>query len=131
MNENQRSLINYRIDRSREVLKDAHTLADAGGWNSCVNRLYYSCFYAITALLLSKGLASSKYTGVRSLFNKHIVKSEVVPKSLGNLYNGLFESRHQSDYVDLRSFQAEEVIPMIKQTDEFVQFIIDLISNSK
>lgn len=58
MNENGRALINYRIERALEVLKDARTLANAGGWNSCINRLYYSCFYAITALLLRKGLSS-------------------------------------------------------------------------
>jgi uncharacterized protein len=44
-------LITYRIERARETLTDARLLADAGRWNSCINRLYYASFYIVNALL--------------------------------------------------------------------------------
>jgi len=40
------NLIQYRQDRAIEVFEDAKILADAKRWKSCVNRLYYACFYA-------------------------------------------------------------------------------------
>lgn len=67
-------LVKYRLDRADEALEEAVLLADNAKWNTCVNRLYYSCFYAVSALLAKDDLSSSKHTGVRSLFNLHYVK---------------------------------------------------------
>jgi len=65
-----KNLVMYRMTRADETLEDARILAKAGRWNACVNRLYYACFYAISALLVRDGLSSSKHAGVRSLFNR-------------------------------------------------------------
>jgi uncharacterized protein (UPF0332 family) len=43
--------IDYRIASAKETLKAARLLADNLHWNSVINRLYYVCFYAISALL--------------------------------------------------------------------------------
>ena len=66
-----RALVSYRKARANETMEDARILANAGRWNACVNRLYYSCFYGVSALFVRHGLSSSKHTGVRSLFNRH------------------------------------------------------------
>ena len=68
--EEREALIRYRLERARETLAEAATLAHASHWNGCVNRLYYACFYAVTALLLRKGLGSSKHSGTLGLFNR-------------------------------------------------------------
>ena len=85
-------------------LEDAHILANAGRWNACVNRLYYACFYVISALLVRRGLSSSKHAGVRSLFNKQYVKTGKIPKDLARIYNDLFERRQEGDYIDFVRF---------------------------
>jgi uncharacterized protein (UPF0332 family) len=95
-----KDLVLYRMARAEETLEDARILAHAGRWNACVNRLYYSCFYAVSALLVRHGLSSSKHTGVRSLFNRHYVKTDKIPKSLARIYNDLFERRQEGDYGD-------------------------------
>jgi uncharacterized protein (UPF0332 family) len=64
-------VVQYRLRRSRETLQDARILAHASRWNPCVNRLYYACFYAVSALLIQHGLSSSKHAGIRGLFNRH------------------------------------------------------------
>ena len=44
----KQSLIQYRLDQAREVLKDAHALYDIERTPiSIVNRAYYSMFYAV------------------------------------------------------------------------------------
>ena len=93
MSEPLEALIRYRLERAQESLADARLLADAESWNTCVNRLYYSYFYAVSALLARDGLASPRHTGVRSLFNQHYVRTGVVPRELARLYNDLFERR--------------------------------------
>ena len=121
----------YRLERAQETLEDARILANSERWNACVNRLYYACFYAVSALLIKEGYSSSKHTGVRSLFNLHFVKTGVVPKELARIYNDLFERRQESDYTDFITFKESQVQPLIPQAEEFVERISILIHENK
>lgn len=75
MTELSGDLVKYRLEKARETLEDARVLANASRWNPCMNRLYYACFYAVSALLIQDGLSSSKHMGVRSFFNRYYVKT--------------------------------------------------------
>ena len=114
------ALVAYRLERAEEALEEAAVLAEMGHWNTCVNRLYYACFYAVSAALLARGLASPKHTGVRGLFNRELVRPGHVVEHNGALFNTLFESRQESDYEDLVRFSAEEVRPWLAQARDFV-----------
>ncbi|MFH0812683.1 MAG: HEPN domain-containing protein [Pseudomonadota bacterium] len=119
-------LIEYRLNRAKEVLKEAEVMAEMNHWETCINRLYYACFYAVSAVLLKHGLASSKHTGVRGLFNTHFIVTGIIPKDYGRLYNLLFKYRQQSDYEDF--FTIDEAI--VKQWIEEAKAFVDLISES-
>ncbi len=111
------------MTRANETLEDARILDNAGRWNACVNRLYYACFYAVSALLVYQGLSSSKHTGVRSLFNRHYVKTGKVPKDLARIYNDLFERRQEGDYIDFVRFQESQVLPWISKAEQLVEYV--------
>jgi uncharacterized protein (UPF0332 family) len=113
--------------RAYETLQDARVLADKQRWNACVNRLYYACFYAVSALLAQDDLSSSRHTGVRSLFNRQYVKTGKVPKQMARVYNDLFERRQESDYIDFVSFQEAQVLPWIPKARELVDYIAGLV----
>jgi uncharacterized protein (UPF0332 family) len=119
----QAEIVRYRVERAQDSLREARLLADGGLWSACVNRLYYACFYAVSALLLSRGLSSSKHTGVRSLFNSNFVKTEEVSRELGAVYNDLFENRQKSDYMDFVRFDEDQVRPWIVDAQLFVATI--------
>ncbi len=127
MTESNGELVSYRLQRARETLADARILADAGRWNPCVNRLYYACFYAVSALLIQEGLSSTKHTGLRSLFNRHFVKTNKVPKDKARIFNDLFERRQEGDYVDFVSFEESQVLPWLPEAEAFVQNLANLI----
>jgi uncharacterized protein (UPF0332 family) len=127
MIESNGELVSYRLQRARETLADAHILADAGRWNPCVNRLYYACFYTVSALLIREGLSSTKHAGLRSLFNRHFVKTNKVPKDKARIFNDLFERRQEGDYVDFVSFEESQVLPWLPEAEAFVQNLADLI----
>jgi uncharacterized protein (UPF0332 family) len=127
--ESHRDLVLYRLQRARQTLEDARILANASRWNPCVNRLYYACFYAVSALLLQNGLSSSKHTGVRSLFNRHYVRTGKVPKELAPIYNDLFERRHEGDYMDFVDFEEAQVRPWIGRAEQFIDHIASLIAS--
>lgn len=127
MTEALNKLVEYRLKRSAETLEEAKILADASHRNACVNRLYYTCFYAVSALLLVDDLSSSKHTGIRSLFNKHYVKNRKVSKELAQIYNDLFERRREGDYVDFFEFEQSQVNAWIPQVKKFLESIKNLM----
>lgn len=103
------TLIRYRIERSKEMLKDAETLLAGGSLISAVNRMYYCMFYAVVALLKTGNMSSSKHSGVRAMFNQHFVKTGIVPKEIGKFYEKIFNERQEGDYIDYSEFTTDQV----------------------
>ncbi|MCK4920674.1 MAG: HEPN domain-containing protein [Bacteroidales bacterium] len=60
---NQDDYIKYRFHRSEEAFEEALILADKKRWNTVINRLYYSCFYAVIALLLKNNIETQTHDG--------------------------------------------------------------------
>ncbi len=49
MNKNHHDdLIRYRFERAKEAYDEAILMKREKHWNTCANRLYYACFYAVT-----------------------------------------------------------------------------------
>lgn len=123
MTEEKKSLILYRLDRAREALEEASLLLEGGHSNTFVNRLYYACFYAVSALLLTRDLSSAKHSGVRSLFHQNFVKPAILSIELGQIYDKLFRNRQKGDYADLVRFNADEVSCWHDEARRFVDVI--------
>ncbi len=117
----------YRISRSKETFEEALIMQREEHWNACMNRLYYAAFYAVSALLIRHDMSSGKHTGVKSLFNQHFVKTGKISKDDGRLYNFLFESRQEGDYMDFAVFDRNTVEPKIEQVRNFLSGIYDLV----
>lgn len=127
MTEETRTLITYRLDRAREALAEARLLLEQGHTNTFVNRLYYACFYAVSALLLSRDLSSSKHSGLRSLFHQNFVKTGAVSAELGKSYDKLYDNRQKGDYADLVKFEKEKVLSWLKEAEAFVATVEGLL----
>ena len=67
-------LIKYRTSRSLETLKEADLLIQNEFWNASINRIYYACYYAVSALLLKSNINSSSHKGIRQLFGLHFYR---------------------------------------------------------
>lgn len=121
-------LIAYRLERAQEALEEARLLASHGHANAAVNRPYYACFYAVSALLYSKGLSAAKHSGVRSLFGQHFVKTGLISKESAALYNDLFEYRQQGDYKDFFCVDSQLLTPWLDQAQRFIDAIAELLT---
>lgn len=116
MSGTKKEYIRYRLERADETLAEDRLLAANQHWHGCVNRCYYACFYVLAALLLQEDLSSSKHTGIRSLFNRDYVKTGLVSKEMGQLYNALFRHRQRGDYDDLITFEPDQVNEWVTET---------------
>jgi uncharacterized protein (UPF0332 family) len=129
MNGTRNDIIKYRIERSIETFEAAKTLAASGSWNSCVNRLYYSSFYLLTALLLKNNIKAETHKGVKTQFALHFVKTEIVGIDDGKFYSKLFLYRQEEDYEDFINYDEKTVLPLISQVEEFNKKILELLKN--
>ena len=74
--ESKDALIEYRIERAFETLKEAKYNADGEFYTAAINRLYYACYYAVIALLLKYEISAQTHSGVRSMLGLHFSQKE-------------------------------------------------------
>jgi uncharacterized protein (UPF0332 family) len=89
----------------------------------------YTWFYTVTALLLRHDLSAGKHTGVRSLCNRHFVRTGVISAALGRLYRDLFKSRQQGDCQDLVRLEEQQVRPWLSEAQRFVARVEELLQS--
>jgi uncharacterized protein (UPF0332 family) len=128
MTKEERSLVQYRLQRAREAVDEAELLFQTGHLHTYVNRLYYACFYAVSALLLARGLSTSKHSHLRALLHREFVRPGVIPVKYGQFFDLLFNNRQKGDYSDLVVFRPEQVQEWLPQTREFVEYVSALLA---
>ena len=92
-------LISYRLEQAQESLQDAGILLEHQGTpRAVINRCYYAIFYAVQALLGTKGMTTSKHYGAISLFDKEFVMTGEFDKYASKDVHLAFELRQEWDY---------------------------------
>lgn len=128
-NDYLQDLIKYRLSRAIETLDEAVLMKEGHHWNTCANRLYYACFYAVIALLEKHAFKFSKHSGVKSLFNRYFVKTGKIEKSFGKLFNTLSDLRQEGDYIDFVYYDADTIEPLIPEVNKFIEAITRIIED--
>ena len=124
MNFDLDSLIKERIRKATDTFEAAKLLASENYWNSAANRLYYSAFYAVLALLAKMNAKTATHSGAKSEFYRLFIKTGKINRKFGELYTDLFSKRQEGDYEDFLNFRSEDIIPMIPRVEEFIDTII-------
>lgn len=118
----------YRLEKAKDAQRDALVLFNLGSYGASVNRLYYSAFYGVSALMLKHNIETKTHNGIKIAFNSNFVKSEIIGIEYGKLFNQLFELRHKGDYNDFFDFKKEDVEPLLTKTTEFIGVIESLLN---
>jgi hypothetical protein len=118
--ENRTDYIKYRFQRAKESYEEALILEENKRWNAVVNRLYYSCFYAVIALLLKNNIDTQTHDGTRTQFGLHFIKTGKIDIKHGKLFSKLFDFRQKGDYGDLYDYDEATVSQLIIQVKDFL-----------
>ena len=127
--EEKQTLVKYRLERANESIKAAQLLFENKLFTSAMNRIYYSMFYSVQALLVLKEKAFSKHGEVKGYFNKEFIKSGIFPKEFGKLFNAVFEYRQKFDYVDLLIPEEELISDYIVEAQKFIDRISSYLND--
>jgi len=113
------ALISYRMERSRESIRAAEIMLENEMFAISMNRVYYSMFYAIQALLVLHKVSFSKHGQVKGYFNRELIKTGIFSVDMGKLYNKVFEYRQKFDYVDFAVPDRDMVSEYIEKARGF------------
>jgi len=122
-------LINYRIERANETLREVDALVELEFWNTAVNRLYYACFYAVNALLLKQNIKAQTHAGVRQMLGLHFIQTQKIPKALGRFYTDLYDKRQTGDYDDFVEFNQETLDDLLPSAKIFIKTVEALLDD--
>jgi len=123
-------LINLWLGKADEALASAELELGAGHTSFAVSRLYYACFYAVTALLLNDGKQFARHSGVRSEFGRSFVKTGRIEKKWGRFYYDLLEDRQEGDYLPTSTFDEDEVSVRLEMARQFLDVVRGLIQSA-
>ena len=116
-------LVAYRLSEAQETLREAELLLEGSAFRGSVNRSYYAMFYAVLGLLATRGLGTSKHSGVMGLFDREFVKTGLFPKELSRSLHRAFDERQVSDYGEMLEPDQELAIGLLKRAQVFVSEI--------
>jgi uncharacterized protein (UPF0332 family) len=123
MSESLRLLVQYRLQEARETLRDAELLLNQSSFRGCINRSYYAMFYALLGLLATRGIGTSKHSGVISLFDREFVKTGIFPKGLSKSLHRAFDERQAHDYGEMLQPDFDLADMLFQQAVSFVEAI--------
>ena len=125
--EEKNILIDLKIERANEAIKEVPYLVEQGFYRTAANRLYYACYYVVSALLLQKGYKAHTHSGIIALFSMNFVKTGIVSSDEGKLYRSLFELRLTGDYDEVKIIDKEDVVTRLQHANDFIKTIEQLI----
>lgn len=118
----------FRQQKSDQVWAESQSMIRDGHWAGAINRLYYSLFHMVSALLLAEDIPVKSHSGAKAMFELHFVKSGRVEPRWSKFYTRLYENRNDSDYEDFAIFAEEDVLPLVSETEEFIDVIKRLVN---
>lgn len=125
--EEREAIVFLKIQKANDTYNQAVGISELGYWSAVANRLYYSCYYITTALLIKYKHSAQTHSGVIRLFGLHFVSIGIVSKEHSKLYSKLFELRQTGDYDDLFNLSEDDVKPLIQPAKEFINSITELL----
>ncbi|MFN8205803.1 MAG: HEPN domain-containing protein [Bacteroidales bacterium] len=122
-------LIKYRLEKAFKTLEEVDILIENQLWATAINRLYYACYYAVTALLLTRNIAAQTHAGVRKMFGLHFIKTGLVNPDYGKFYSDIFDKRQTGDYDDFIVINGEEVKMLVPLAKALIYEIAGIIKS--
>ncbi len=71
-------LVQYWWEKARESLESARSEYANGRLSFAVNRVYYACYYALSAVFRDRGKTFKKHKGLRSAIHRDLVKNGII-----------------------------------------------------
>lgn len=128
--EEKKILISIRLTKSDDAMKDVELLLNNSRWVLLANRLYYSAYYVVSALLIAYGYTAKTHNGINQIFNRFFGQTKIIDLSLTGHYSRLLNLKITGGYSDNYEIQKEDVLPLVEPTKELIK-IVSILAKKK
>ena len=125
--EERNAIVLYRMENARRTLNEIADHCERGYWNTAINRMYYACFYAASALLVANKIVVKSHEGVRQMLGKHFVLTGQLSVGMGKFYTLIFNKRSSGDYEDFINHDQKTVDELYPYALTFINSIDELL----
>ena len=123
-NDQREIAVGLLIEKSHRNMEQAVKNAGLDYWDLVANRLYYSLFHAVTALMLADGIKTSTHKGTSSQFGRYYVLTGKFSREDGMLYSRLQTMREKADYQNTFNLTPEQGSELIAKADDLQKRIV-------
>jgi len=130
-NDERRVIVGLEYEKARNTYAQIAELRKLCFWDNIANRLYYSVFHAVAALLIHDGHSVNTHKGALALFGNYYIRTGILPSQAGRLYSDLQTMRNNSDYNCSYNASQQEIEPLIVPAGELINKIGVLINDNE
>ena len=125
-NEARREATRLLMEKADDALRTARREQELSP-PTAVNRAYYACFYAASAVLIAEGRKFVKHAGTRNAVHEFLVHKGRLPTELGTQYDKLMTARHEADYEATVSWTPQDARHAVETAERIVAALRPLL----
>ena len=125
--EERKIIVEFRIEKAQRALEQAKGVVELQYWETIANRLYYAVYYASKALLIQNGIVAKSHEGVIGMIGQNFVVSGIITIEEAKLLARLQNMRKTGDYDDFKEWHQEDVEPLFKKVEDYINKIKSLV----
>jgi len=115
------------LEKAHKACTSARLVLNAGDLDGATNRAYYAMFNAARAAVLVTDAATKKdfhktHSGLISEFNRVIIRTGILPDSIGKMLGRAQNARLMADYMD-ESVSARDAESVVENAAFFIDEI--------
>jgi len=126
-----REFIDAQLARAHDCLAVIPSLIEEGYNGFAIERAYYACFHAASALLATRDLGFSRHSAVISVFGKEFAGPKLIDPVHHETISELFEARLDVTYRFEAPPTREEARDGERRATEFVAAVEEFLSGQQ
>ena len=120
-------LVRYWFEKAYEALESAKNEYEDGRLSFAMNRIYYTCYYALTAVFRDQDKMFKKHKGLRSALHRDLIRNGIIEDRWGKFFDVVFEARQRGDYIPMVTFERTQLEDFLQQAEQFLKEMERLI----
>ena len=126
--EDRRIIVEMELEKADRTFAEHKVLREGALWGTLANRLYYSLFHAVSALLINEGYEVGTHKGTVIRFQQYFVKTKRFTVEDGRFYSQMQTMRENADYNCAYDISEEEILERIEPTRLLIEKIKQYIN---
>ncbi len=115
-------VIQLKLKKAKLLMEEVDYLLEKKYYTTAVNRLYYSCFHATKALLLTKDVIPKTHSGTATMLHQHFVLTNLFKKEHAMFFSSLMNERIDDDYSDFMITDYNEIEDFIDPARQYLVY---------